>query len=426
MSILGARGLTSRKAANNWSEEWFLMTLLGWAAWAATGDPWWTLPGLAGALGLLWQWLPDDPDAEMKALFRRIGLVDERGRPPLVIRERYLGSGREYILTSPPGLSSASWEKHNQELSEALGGRVEAVYRDRRIIMRVYRWGNEDRYEYQRPALKGLTLPIGYSRDGLVTLNLGDQWANLLVGGITGSGKSSFLRQALVTLILNLAPDELVIHLVDLKRVEFAPFRDAQHVADVATNPGQTLDLLSGLEETMCERYRLFDHLGVVSLADYNRRRPRLPWHLTIIDEYADLRGDRPCQDKLDRLLRQGRAVGLHHLVCTQRPDIVGGTMSGSIRANLAASLAFGCRDKTNSVIILGNDAAADIHAPGQGILQTDRDREIQVMWLSVDQAKKLIKPFCRPKPRPKERGAVLGEVSLAELTRQEDHRVPR
>jgi hypothetical protein len=350
---------------------------------------------------------------EGAGLFKRIG--DKKVLPKVLEKTKFDG-GIEYALALPPGLSSEDFCNHEKALGESLGGEVQARYAGKGVVrLRLITTELRDKYPFEVPALKGLTIPIGFTREGLQALTFGDSIVNLLVGGITGSGKTCFLRQALTSLALTCSPAEVGLTLIDPLKGEFALFRDLPHVCSYADSREKAVKELDQLVRGMEWRYAEFAKAGAVNIDEYNRRQKvKMGRVLTVIDEYAEFRDDKHAQAQIDKLLRLGRAAGMHHIICTQRPSRE--TLQGIAKSNIAATLAFNCRNAVNSQILLDNDKAAGLYTPGRAIYQTDRDREVQVMWLSPERAKELLSPlYVKRAPEPEPEPELQGVFSLAD-----------
>lgn len=374
-----------------------LAVIFGVAAESITLNPAWRLMAFAGVAIIGWRfWNPHD---RLQTLFRALNLRFKNGeieRLPRIKRVFKLENGKEYMIDLPPGISSEDFKKHEQRLSEGLKAHVETKYESGYLRMKVLKSKIVSKYNYEIVNIENpVEIPIGYGYEGLHTLTFSDQVSALLVGGYPGSGKSVFLRQAIVNLILTKSPEKLQLHLIDLKNgVEFEMFKRVEHVAGFAKNESEAMKLFKYLEHLTEERYEKLSKANVVNIAEYNKKG-NMDYHLVIIDEYANLRENKEIQAKVDKLLRICRAVGIYFIICTQRPSAE--TVPGLIKANTQAVVAFAVKNQVNSRILLDNDKAADIEIPGRAIYQHgSKDREVQVMFLPDTKAKRLIAPYCK------------------------------
>lgn len=328
-------------------------------------------------------------DNTLPTLFKGANLVRHIGDAeliPEVVERREREYGYDVLLTIPPGLSPTDFEQRKEAIEAGLGATIEFQYINAGLLlMRVYRVKLSNRYDYTPMPLKPTEIPIGYSHKGMITLKFDDQYSNLLVGGVPGSGKSVFLRQALVNLILH-SPAKL--HLIDLKNgVEFAIFKRCENVESFAANETEARATVQKLERLMEKRYKMMERARVVKASEFPGGM--IP-HFVVVDEYANLREYKDIQLSFDRLLRMSRAAGIYFIICTQRPSAE--IVPGIIKANIQATLAFRCRNEINSRILLDDADAANISNPGRGIFQIDKNYEIQVPYISDREARELIK----------------------------------
>lgn len=284
-----------------------------------------------------------------------------------------------------------------------------------------------------------LPLSVGYSRRGFQWIDLAD-YPHLLIGGQTGGGKSVFLRQALITLLYSLPPERLKMYMVDLKGgLEFKLFHDTPHVQSIAKDLYNSLEIIHNLELEMENRFEILFHAGqeVEKIATYNELKDNaLPYIVLCIDEFAELSPEEVGKDeiaqappeyaplltelglfdpkrakegqgvtvklkelltmihsKVSRLLRLARAVGIHIILATQRPDAK--VLPGQSKQNIPTTVAFKVRNRINSQILLDSDSAAVNIPPGVAgrcIFQIGHlETEVQVPYLSTKEARGLL-----------------------------------
>ncbi len=182
---------------------------------------------------------------------------------------------------------------------------------------------------------KELVVPIG--RAGarrLQSVRLGKGTSqHLLVCGKTGSGKSTFLHALITNTALYYSPDEIEFYLIDFKKgVEFKTYATHRlpHARVIAIESEREfgLSVLERLDAELRRRGDLFRAAGVQDLADFRKARPqeRMPRVLFVVDEFQELfvEDDKLAQDSallLDRLVRQGRAFGIHVLLGLANPQ---------------------------------------------------------------------------------------------------------
>lgn len=247
-----------------------------------------------------------------------------------------------------------------------------------------------------------LSIPVGRAgANRLHHVRLGKGTAqHLLVAGKTGSGKSTFLHALVTSGALHFSPDELRFYLVDFKKgVEFKSYatHSLPHAEVVAIESEREfgLSVLARLDDVLRRRGEQFRAAGVQSLADYRADHPgeSMPRLLLVIDEFQELfvEDDKLAQEAgllLDRLVRQGRAFGIHVLLGSQ-------TLSGayslarSTLGQMAVRVALQCSESDAHLILSDerNQAARFLSRPGEAIYNDQNglvaaNQPFQVVWL--------------------------------------------
>ena len=212
-------------------------------------------------------------------------------------------------------------------------------------------------------------------------------WPHGAVGGESGGGKSAMLRQWLTSLVQWTRPSYLQLAIIDLKRIEFGYLSQAPHVAAVAKTPADALEVLQEASAEVDARLRVLEDAGAVDCAEV----PGMGRVLVVVDELAELQGDKEAIALLERISRLGRAPGVHLLLCTQRPDRF--ALSPAIKANTPSRVAFACSSRTNSEVILDTTDAADLPPqPGHAIWKRGAHlTRLRTPWMSLDQAKRIV-----------------------------------
>ncbi len=221
---------------------------------------------------------------------------------------------------------------------------------------------------------------------------------HLLIAGATGSGKSVCVTAIASCLAMNNPPEDLRMVMIDSKMVELLRFNGLPHLyGKVETNIERILGVLRWVVVEMEHRYRLLEAAHARDIEAYNRRMSRkkegapLPRIVVLIDELADLMMSAPDQTEhnLVRLAQMARATGIHLIVATQRPstDVV----TGLIKANFPARLAFAVASGVDSRVILDTTGADSLLGRGdmlflnpevgnlvraQGVMITDMEIE--------------------------------------------------
>jgi S-DNA-T family DNA segregation ATPase FtsK/SpoIIIE len=257
---------------------------------------------------------------------------------------------------------------------------------------------------------RGFEVPVG--RAGATrrqSFSLGRGTAqHAVVAGKTGSGKSTLLHALITNLALNYSPDEAELYLIDFKKgVEFQGYAAHRlpHARVVAIESEREfgLSVLQRLDGILKERGDKFRDAGVNDLAGYRGARPdeKTPRILLIVDEFQEffVEDDKLSQEAsllLDRLVRQGRAFGLHVLLGSQT---LGGaySLARSTIDQMAVRVALQCSD-TDAQLILSKDntAARLLSRPGEAIYNdqnglVEGNDPFQVVWLSEEKREKVL-----------------------------------
>lgn len=217
---------------------------------------------------------------------------------------------------------------------------------------------------------------------------------HLLVAGATGQGKSVGINAILVSLLYSKHPSQLKFVLVDPKKVELTLFRKIERhflaklpdEADaIITDTKKVINTLNSLCIEMDQRYDLLKDAQVRNLKEYNMKfinrrlvptdgHRFLPFIVLIVDEFADLMmtAGKEVETPIARLAQLARAVGIHLVIATQRPSV--NIITGTIKANFPARLAFRVLSKIDSRTILDAGGADQLIGRGDMLLSTGND----------------------------------------------------
>lgn len=212
-----------------------------------------------------------------------------------------------------------------------------------------------------------------------------------LVGGSTGSGKSNFINGLVSSLIRFTDPTEVRFILIDLKMMEFPFYEHAPHLLrPVVTEAEEAIDVLNELKQVIRKRAKMLSGKAK-ELAAWNKKYPILamPRIICVIDEFAELMiasGDevaKAAEDLVSSITNLGRAVGIHIVVCTQRPAV--SVVPNSIKVNMPLVVAGATPSAAQSRVILDTDDAAKLpDVPGRMAVRAGaRISEIQTPYIT-------------------------------------------
>lgn len=193
---------------------------------------------------------------------------------------------------------------------------------------------------------------------------------HLLVAGTTGSGKSWFINEVLVTLLATRSPDILNFVLIDPKKVELSQYQGLPHTIMVATEIKQAVAALEYLVKEMERRYTVFEKAGVKNVQQYWKKTGdrSIKYIIGVIDELADLMAvaKKDVEVLLQRLTQLARAAGIHMIVATQRPSV--DVITGVIKSNLPSRVVFQLVSGPDYRTVLNIDQDLKLRGRGDGV----------------------------------------------------------
>ncbi len=212
---------------------------------------------------------------------------------------------------------------------------------------------------------------------------------HLLMAGATGQGKSVGLNAILVSLLYKKHPSQLKLVLVDPKKVELSLYRHIEkhflaklpgEDEAIITDTKKVINTLNALCIEMDNRYDLLKEAGCRNLREYNEKfvarklNPQkghqyLPFIVLVVDEFADLimTAGKEVEMPIARLAQLARAVGIHLIIATQRPSV--NIITGTIKANFPARIAFKVSSKVDSRTILDTGGAEQLIGKGDMLI---------------------------------------------------------
>lgn len=212
---------------------------------------------------------------------------------------------------------------------------------------------------------------------------------HLLMAGATGQGKSVGVNALLVSLLYKKHPSQLKFVLVDPKKVELSIYREIEkhflarlpgEEESIITDTKKVVHTLNALCIEMDNRYDLLKEAGCRNIKEYNDKfiarklnpekgHQYLPFIVLVIDEFADLimTAGKEIELPIARLAQLARAVGIHLIIATQRPSV--NIITGTIKANFPARIAFKVSSKIDSRTILDTGGAEQLIGKGDMLI---------------------------------------------------------
>jgi len=279
-----------------------------------------------------------------------------------------------------------------------------------------------------KPQHMQIPLFLGKDSSGEALVSDLTEMPHLLIAGTTGSGKSVCINSIITGILLTKRPDEVRLILIDPKMVEMTAFNTIPHLmCPIVTETKRAVQILGWATEKMDERYALLAEARVKNIAEYNRlgteeimerfnpssedEAAKIPKKLTyiviIIDELADLMmtAGKDIEAYIVRLAQKSRAVGIHLVVATQRPQAT--VVTGLIKSNMPTRIGFRVAARMDSRIILDQNGAETLLGKGDmlflkpGTSDLVRAQGTFVDEMEVKRIVKYLRGFGEPKYHP-------------------------
>lgn len=265
-------------------------------------------------------------------------------------------------------------------------------------------------------ALKPLTIALGRSISGKAVFDNLAKMPHCLVAGTTGSGKSVTIHSIITSLLYRNGPDDLKLIMIDPKRVELTLYKNIPHLlTPVITEAKKTILALKWAAKEMDRRYDILEAESVRDIESYHNnvfsKNPkktqtndagekievnadRLPYIVIIIDELADIMSTYPreLESAIVRLAQMSRAVGIHLILSTQRPEV--NVITGLIKANIPARIALKVSSQVDSRTILDAGGAEKLLGAGDMLYSSGdaQPERLQSAFISETEVKKVVK----------------------------------
>lgn len=219
-------------------------------------------------------------------------------------------------------------------------------------------------------------LPIAIGKDisGEIVIKSLAKMVHVLIAGQTGSGKSVFIHNIVMSLIFKYSPENLRLVLIDPKRVEFNIYNGLPHLItpEVVMGSEKAINALKWCVKEMDRRYDIMSKAGYNNIEPYNKsdlvkagQFEHFPYIVIIVDELAEIMNanKKEAEVCIQRITQLARACGMHLVLATQRPSV--DIVTGVIKANVPSRIAFNVQSSIDSKIIINTVGAEKLLGQG-------------------------------------------------------------
>jgi S-DNA-T family DNA segregation ATPase FtsK/SpoIIIE len=243
---------------------------------------------------------------------------------------------------------------------------------------------------------------------------------HMLIAGATGAGKSSGINCIITSLLMRTTPDNVRLILIDPKQVEMGQYARLPHLlTQPVTNPKKAANALGWAVKEMERRYDVLSELGYRDIGGYNTAFAKgqiqpplgseieyehMTYIVVVVDELNDLMmvAARDVEESITRIAQKARAVGIHLIVATQRPSV--NVITGVIKANIPARMAFAVSSLTDSRVILDQPGAEKLVGKGDMLLLPGNSsvaNRIQGSFVSEEEVRQVVAHWRTQSPEP-------------------------
>lgn len=256
---------------------------------------------------------------------------------------------------------------------------------------------------------KPLLIALGRDISGKVNVESIAKMPHLLIAGTTGSGKSVTIHAIITSLLYRHGPDDLRFIFVDPKRVELTLYNGIPHLlTPVITDAKNAILSLKWAASEMNRRYDVLESESVRDITSYHKKHEkalakatpdedgpeRMPFIVIIIDELADIMQafPRELESAIVRLAQMSRAVGIHLILSTQRPEV--NVITGLIKANVPSRIALRVPTGIDSRTILDTVGAEKLLGQGDmlALIGDNQARRLQSAYITEEEVKNIVK----------------------------------
>lgn len=256
--------------------------------------------------------------------------------------------------------------------------------------------------EFQN-AKGALPIAIGKDISGQIIVKNLTKMVHCLIAGSTGSGKSVFIHNIVLSLIYKYSPEDLRLVMVDPKRVEFGFYNGLPHLVtpEVVLGTEKAVSALKWCVKEMDRRFEIMGRANYKNIEDYNKSElvksgqfEHFPYIVIIVDELAEIMTlyKKEAEVAIQRITQLARACGMHLIVAVQRPSV--DIITGVIKNNISSRFAFRLQSGFDSKTMLGTNGAEKLLGQGDMLMSLTESSampRLQAAYASDDEIKAVV-----------------------------------
>lgn len=313
-------------------------------------------------------------------------LRNKEGAEPYLLKKHPTDTGIDYVFALPAGVDQSDFEKNRHYFESYLNSIVEIEATGRKLVLKTYKseFPKEIKFNFD-PTLYPKMIapfPVGKTPDGKTIVEDMYKLPHMMVGGITGFGKTSFLLVVMVALLLK----GVKVSVIDRKGVDFPRFSPW---VNLALTDAETEVLLQQHITEMHRRQRILREAGCQNFAEYLELHQDLPYLVLFIDELTQIK-NKACFEAIGDMAVLSRVSGISMVLATQKPGAKIWDGFTDVRSQLSGAMCFHVRDQIDSQVVLGSGNTRGAELPkieGRAIWNNDNDVMVQSMYLSAKEA---------------------------------------
>lgn len=313
-------------------------------------------------------------------------LRNKEGEEPYLLKKHKTSTGFDYVFALPAGVDRSDFERERHYFESYLNSIIEIEAAGRKLILKTHKseFSKEIKFSFDHREYPDMIapFPVGMTPDGKTIVEDLYSLPHMMVGGMTGYGKTSFLLVVMVALLLK----GCKVSVIDRKEVDFPRFAPW---INLALTDAEAEVLLQQYIAEMHHRKRILKETECQNFAEYCEEHDDLPYLVLFIDELTQIK-NKACFEAIGDMAVLSRVSGISMILATQKPNARIWDGFTDVRSQLDGAMCFHVRDQTDSQVVLGSGNTRGAELPkvkGRAIWNNDNDVMIQAMYLSAKNA---------------------------------------